>query len=95
MRIVEGISVRPALAVSLVVAGVLGLSLTAVIIALAAVHWTEYARVVRNVTMVERSKPYVMAAEAIGARAAASSSATCCPTSADHFWCSQPFRCRG
>ena len=67
MRIVEGISVLPALAVSLVVAGILGLSLTAVIIALAAVHWTEYARVVRNVTMVERSKPYVLAAEAIGA----------------------------
>lgn len=67
MRIVEGISVLPALAVSLVVAGILGLSLTAVIIALAAVHWTEYARVVRNVTMVERSKPYVMAAEALGA----------------------------
>lgn len=67
MRMVEGISVLPALAVSLVVAGILGLSLTAVIIALAAVHWTEYARVVRNVTMIERSKPYVMAAEAIGA----------------------------
>lgn len=67
MRIVEGISVLPALAVSLVLAGILGLSLTAAIIALAAVHWTEYARVVRNVTMVERARPYVMAAQAIGA----------------------------
>lgn len=67
MRAVEGVSVLPALAISLVVAGILGLSLNAVIIALAAVHWTEYARVVRNVTMVERTRPYVMAAEAIGA----------------------------
>jgi len=41
----------------LVIAGTLGLGLQAVIVALAAVHWTEYARVVRNMTMVERSKP--------------------------------------
>lgn len=67
MRAVEGVSVLPALAVSLVVAGILGLSLKAVVIALAAVHWTEYARVVRNVTMVERARPYVLAAEAMGA----------------------------
>lgn len=67
MRTAEGVSVLPALAVSLVVAGVLGLGLTAVLIALAAVHWTEYARIVRNVTRVERSKAYVMAAEALGA----------------------------
>jgi peptide/nickel transport system permease protein/nickel transport system permease protein len=67
MRFVEGVSVLPALAVSLVIAGILGLGLQAVLIALAAVHWTEYARVVRNMTMVERTKPYVLAAEAIGA----------------------------
>lgn len=67
MRVVEGVSVLPALAVSLVIAGVFGLGLKAVVIALAAVHWTEYARVIRNTTMVERTKPYVLAAEAIGA----------------------------
>lgn len=66
MRLVEGVSILPALAVSLVIAGVLGLSLTSVLIALTAVHWTEYARVVRNMTVVERAKPYVMAAHAIG-----------------------------
>jgi len=66
MRLVEGVSVLPALAVSLVIAGILGLGLQAIMVALAAVHWTEYARVVRNVTMVERSKQYVMAAEALG-----------------------------
>lgn len=67
MRLAEGVSVLPALAVSLVVAGTLGLGLVAVIVSLVAVHWTEYARVVRNVTVIERSKPYIMAAEAIGA----------------------------
>src|SRR5690606_3319573 len=67
MRTTEGVSALPALAVSLVIAGMLGLSLNAVIVALAAAHWTEYARLVRHVTMAERVKPYVMAAEAIGA----------------------------
>ena len=60
-------SILPALAVSLVIAGTLGLSLVSVLIALTAVHWTEYARVVRNMTVVERAKPYVMAAQAMGA----------------------------
>lgn len=67
MRFTEGVAVLPALAVAMVVAGILGLGLTAVVIALAAVHWTEYARLVRNVTLVERAKTYVLAAEAIGA----------------------------
>ena len=67
MRFVEGVSILPALAVSLVIAGTLGLSLVSVLIALTAVHWTEYARVVRNMTVVERAKPYVMAAQAMGA----------------------------
>ncbi len=66
MRICEGVSVMPALAIAMVVAGVLGLGLNAVIVALVAVHWTDYARLVRNVVMAERVKPYVMAAEALG-----------------------------
>lgn len=67
MRLCEGMSVLPALAIAMIVAGVLGLGLKAVIIALAAVHWTEYARLIRNVVMVERAKPYILAAEALGA----------------------------
>jgi ABC-type dipeptide/oligopeptide/nickel transport system permease subunit len=66
MRLCEGVSVLPALAVAMIITGVLGLGLQAVIVALAAVHWTEYARLVRNVTMVERAKTYVVAAEALG-----------------------------
>jgi peptide/nickel transport system permease protein/nickel transport system permease protein len=67
MRFCEGISVFPALAISMIIAGVLGLGLNAVIIALIAIHWTDYARIVRNAVIVERAKPYVMAAEALGA----------------------------
>ncbi|PLW77202.1 ABC transporter permease [Cohaesibacter celericrescens] len=68
MRLCEGISVLPALAIAMVIAGILGLGLKAVILALAAVHWTEYARLIRNIVIVERSKAYVMAAESLGVR---------------------------
>ncbi|MEM1050035.1 MAG: ABC transporter permease subunit [Pseudomonadota bacterium] len=67
MRFCEGVSVLPALAIAMIIAGILGLGLTAVILSLAAVHWTEYARLVRNIVMVERTKTYVIAAEALGA----------------------------
>lgn len=66
MRLCEGLSVLPALAIAMVIAGVLGLGLVPVMIALAAVHWTEYARLVRNMILVERSKLYIQAAEALG-----------------------------
>lgn len=68
MRFCEGMSVFPALAICMIIAGTLGLGLQAVIIALITVHWPDYARVVRNAVIVERTKPYVMAAEALGAR---------------------------
>lgn len=66
MRFCEGISVLPALAIAMIIAGVMGLGLAAVIVSLAAVHWTEYARLVRNMILVERAKLYVQAAEALG-----------------------------
>ena len=68
MRVVEGVQVLPALALALIVGGVLGLGLWTVVLTLAAIHWTEYARLVRNLTMAERVRPYVRAAEALGAR---------------------------
>ncbi|TLP44107.1 MULTISPECIES: ABC transporter permease [Cohaesibacter] len=67
MRLCEGMSVLPALAITMVIAGVLGLGLWAVIVALISVHWTEYARLVRNMVMVEKAKTYVAAAESLGA----------------------------
>lgn len=66
MRFCEGLSVLPALAIAMIIAGVMGLGLAAVIVSLAAVHWTEYARLVRNMILVERAKLYVQAAEALG-----------------------------
>ena len=66
MRFCEGFSVLPALAIAMIIAGVMGLGLGAVIVALAAVHWTEYARLVRNMILVERAKLYIQAAEALG-----------------------------
>lgn len=66
MRFCEAVSVMPALVITMVIAGVLGLGLGAVVVALAAVHWTEYARLCRNMVMVERTKSYVLAAEALG-----------------------------
>ncbi|MBJ3776014.1 ABC transporter permease [Acuticoccus mangrovi] len=67
MRLCEGVLTVPALAVALIVAGVLGVSLTAVVIGLSAVHWAEYARVIRNMTLAERARTHVTAAVALGA----------------------------
>ncbi|WP_051341439.1 ABC transporter permease [Azospirillum halopraeferens] len=67
MRVVEGIQILPGLALALIIAGVFGLGLWTVVLALAAVHWTEYARLARTMTLAERAKPYVLGAEALGA----------------------------
>lgn len=66
MRVVDGFFVFPAIAVALVLAAVLGLGMGATVVALAAVHWAEYARVVRNLTLAEKAKPYELAARAAG-----------------------------
>lgn len=66
MRVVEGFFVFPAIAVALVLSAVLGLGMGATVVALAAVHWAEYARVVRNLTLAEKAKPYELAARAAG-----------------------------
>lgn len=66
MRLVEGVMVVPALAVALIVAGMMGVGLMTVVVALAAVHAAEYARLVRNLVMAEREKTFVLAAHAIG-----------------------------
>jgi len=66
MRLVEGILAVPALAVALIVAGVVGIGLATVVVALAAVHAAEYARLVRNLVMAEREKAFVLAAHALG-----------------------------
>ena len=66
MRVVEGVSVLPALAIAVVISSVLGLGLQALVISLIAVHWTGYARLVRNTIVAESGQLYVSAARAMG-----------------------------
>ena len=66
MRAVEGVSVLPALVIAIVISSVLGLGLHALVISLIAVHWTGYARLVRNTIVGEAGRLYVTAARAMG-----------------------------
>lgn len=67
MRLVEAVSVLPALAIAVVISSVLGLGLQALVLSLIAVHWTGYARLVRNTIIGESRELYVLAARAMGA----------------------------
>lgn len=66
MRVVDAVLIFPAFAVALAVAGILGIGLWSLVVALAAVHWADYARLSRNLAVVEREKAHVRAAEALG-----------------------------
>ena len=66
MRLVDAILIFPAFAVALAVSGVLGIGLWSIVVALASVHWADYARLSRNLAIVEREKPYLQAAQALG-----------------------------
>lgn len=66
MRLVEGVSVLPALAIAVVISSLLGLGLQALVLSLIAVHWTGYARLVRNTIVGESGRLYVTAARAMG-----------------------------
>jgi peptide/nickel transport system permease protein len=67
MRIVDVFLAFPAILLALALVAVLGAGAGSVIVALALVFWTQYARVVRAATLAEREKAYVEAARAIGA----------------------------
>lgn len=71
MRVVDAVLIFPAFAVALAVSGILGIGLWSIVLALAAVHWADYARLSRNLAVVERTQPHVQAAEALGMTAAA------------------------
>lgn len=66
MRLVEGVSVLPALVIAVVISSILGLGLHALVISLIAVHWTGYARLVRNTIVGESGKLYITAARIMG-----------------------------
>lgn len=60
MRIVDGILSFPDFILAIAIAGMLGPSLTNVILAIVLVRWIVYARVVRGLVLVEKEKEYVL-----------------------------------
>jgi peptide/nickel transport system permease protein len=67
MRLVDLFLGFPALILAMAMIAVLGPGAVNVAVALTAVLWTQYARVVRAIVLAERARDYVRAAQAIGA----------------------------
>ncbi len=66
MRLVDIQLAFPGLVLALVIAGILGPSLTNVMIALAVVGWATYARVVRGSVLSVKEREYVAASQLMG-----------------------------
>jgi peptide/nickel transport system permease protein len=66
MRIIDVLLAFPGLILTLVIAGMLGPNLINVMIALSAVWWVGYARVVRGMVLSIKEKEYVLGARAAG-----------------------------
>ncbi len=60
MRIIDGILTFPDFILAIAIAGMLGPSLTNIIIAIVLVRWIVYARVVRGLVLTEKEKEYVL-----------------------------------
>ena len=67
MRVVDVFLGFPPIVLALAIVAALGPGVLNLTISLAAVFWTEYARVVRSVTLAQREMDYVTAAVALGA----------------------------
>ncbi|MGH2918603.1 MAG: ABC transporter permease [Solirubrobacteraceae bacterium] len=67
MRIVDLLLAFPSLLLALAVAGTLGPGLLHLALAMTAVWWVEYARLVRGLVLAVKEQPYVEAARALGA----------------------------
>ena len=67
MRVVEVLQSLPLLILALVVVGLLGQGLRNLIITIALLGWTGYARIVRGMTFKLRDREFVEAAHAVGA----------------------------
>ena len=67
MRLVDVILAFPGFLLAIALAAILGPSLTDVVIALTAMGWTGYARLVRGEVLSLRERDYVHAADALGA----------------------------
>ncbi len=67
MRVVDTLQALPGLLLALALVGVLGPSLRNLVVAIVAVWWAGYARLVRSMTLTIRERPFVEAARALGA----------------------------
>ena len=67
MRLVDVLLAFPGILLAIAATAILGPSLVNVTIALAAIGWTGYARLVRAETLALRERPHVEAARALGA----------------------------
>jgi peptide/nickel transport system permease protein len=66
-RTTDVVMAFPSLVLALVIAGILGPSLTSVVVAVVSVHWASYARLVRGMVLTAREQRYVEASLALGA----------------------------
>ncbi|MCR8842702.1 ABC transporter permease subunit [Paenibacillus sp. SC116] len=66
MRIVDGIGALPEIIIAIAVSGFLGPSISNLLLAVIAVKWIEYVRLVRSIVLLEREKEYMEAARAAG-----------------------------
>ncbi|MGQ0569770.1 MAG: nickel transporter permease [Armatimonadota bacterium] len=66
MRVVDVLLAFPSLILALAIAGMLGPGLVHVMIAMAAVWWVGYARIVRGLVLSVRERQFVEAARAVG-----------------------------
>lgn len=71
MRVVDGLYALPFMFVVILLTVVFGRSITLVFLGIGAVEWLTMARVVRGQVLALRHRPFVLAAEAAGARPAA------------------------
>ena len=67
MRVVDIFMAFPAFVLALAIIAMLGPGPLNLVISLAAIYWTQYARVARAMTLTEREKDYVAAARGLGA----------------------------
>jgi len=66
VSIIDVLLAFPGLILALAIAGMLGPSITNVMVSLAAVHWVGYARIIRGMVVSIKEKEYVLAARSCG-----------------------------
>ena len=67
MRLADIVFAFPIIVLAMAISAALGASLTNAVIAMAAVWWPSYARVVRGLVLEIKAREYVLAARAVGA----------------------------